>query len=101
MPKHWSCTQQESEQFLHIELCLPAAQELTLNPSLLAAFWKKNSACPRRRQHPAHEFLTADKQLFVGSERERLSVGQNRKSWIYFGQIACIYAAFCDILFRR
>ena len=30
---------------VQLELCLPAAQELNLNPSLLTGFWKKSSAC--------------------------------------------------------
>ena len=30
---------------LHMDLCMPAAQELNLNPSLLTGFLEENSAC--------------------------------------------------------
>ncbi len=41
---------------LHMDLCMPAAQELNLNPSLLTGFLEEKirPAC-RQRQHPAHQ----------------------------------------------
>ena len=51
---------------LHIELCLPAAQELNLNPSLLTGFLEEKFGLPAVSANILRKkFLTADKQLFV------------------------------------
>ena len=51
---------------LHIELCLPAAQELNLNPSLLTGFLEEKFGLPAASANILRtKFLTADRQLFV------------------------------------
>ena len=51
---------------LHIELCMPAAQELNLNPSLLTGFLEEKFGLPAVSANILRKkFLTADKQLFV------------------------------------
>ena len=51
---------------LHMELCLPAAQELNLNPSLLTGFLEEKFGLPAVSANILRKkFLTADKQLFV------------------------------------
>ena len=48
----------EAGEWVHFPICLPASQDLTLNPSLLVAFLEEKirPACGKR-QHPAHEIL--------------------------------------------
>ena len=49
-----------------MELCLPAAQELNLNPSLLTGFLEEKFGLPAVSANILRKkFLTADKQLFV------------------------------------
>ena len=49
-----------------ISLCLPAAQELNLNPSLLTGFLEEKFGLPTSSAAILRKkFLTADKQLFV------------------------------------
>ncbi len=49
-----------------MELCLPAAQELNLNPSLLTGFLEEKFGLPAASANILRtKFLTADKQLFV------------------------------------
>ena len=56
----------EEGDSLHIELCLPAAQELNLNPSLLTGFLEEKFGLPAVSANILRKkFLTADKQLFV------------------------------------
>ena len=51
---------------LHIDLCMPAAQELNLNPSLLTGFLEEKFGLPAVSANILRKkFLTADKQLFV------------------------------------
>ena len=51
---------------LHMDLCLPAAQELNLNPSLLTGFLEEKFGLPAVSANILRKkFLTADKQLFV------------------------------------
>ena len=51
---------------LHIELCMPAAQELNLNPSLLTGFLEDQFGLPAASANILRKkFLTADKQLFA------------------------------------
>ncbi len=51
---------------LHIALCLPAAQELNLNPSLLTGFLEDKFGLPAASANILRKkFLTADKQLFA------------------------------------
>ena len=49
-----------------IRLCLPASQELNLNPSLLTGFLEEKFGLPAVSANILRKkFLTADKQLFV------------------------------------
>ncbi len=49
-----------------MELCLPAAQELNLNPSLLTGFLEEKFGLPAASAGILRKsFLTADKQLFA------------------------------------
>ncbi len=51
---------------VHIELCMPAAQELNLNPSLLTGFLENQFGLPAASANILRKkFLTADKQLFA------------------------------------
>ena len=51
---------------LHIALCLPAAQELNLNPSLLTGFLEEKFGLPAASANILRtEFLTADRKRFV------------------------------------
>jgi len=51
---------------LHMDLCMPAAQELNLNPSLLTGFLEEKFGLPAVSANILRKkFLTADKQLFV------------------------------------
>lgn len=51
---------------VHIELCMPAAQELNLNPSLLTGFLEDQFGLPAASANILRKkFLTADKQLFA------------------------------------
>ena len=51
---------------LHMDLCLPAAQELNLNPSLLTGFLEEKFGLPAASANILRtKFLTADRQLFV------------------------------------
>ena len=48
-----------------MELCLPAAQELNLNPSLLTGFLEEKFGLPAASAGILRKrFLTADRQLF-------------------------------------
>ena len=38
-----------------MDLCMPAAQELNLNPSLLTGFLEEIRSACRQRQHPAQK----------------------------------------------
>ena len=50
---------------VHFPLCLPAAQELTLNPSLLVAFLEEKFGLPATTANILRtRFLTAEKELF-------------------------------------
>ena len=50
---------------VHFPLCLPAAQELTLNPSLLVAFLEEKFGLPAVSANILRtRFLTAEKELF-------------------------------------
>ena len=50
---------------LHIDLCMPAAQELNLNPSLLTAALEAKFGVPAANASILRtEFLTADKRKF-------------------------------------
>ena len=52
--------------WVHFELCLPASQELTLNPSLLTAYLEEKFAVPAANANILRtRFLTAEKQLFA------------------------------------
>ena len=49
-----------------MELCLPAAQELNLNPSLLTGFLEEKFGLPAASAGILRKrFLTADRQLFA------------------------------------
>ena len=49
-----------------MELCLPAAQELNLNPSLLTGFLEEKFGLPAASAGILRKrFLTADRQLFT------------------------------------
>ena len=51
---------------VQLELCLPAAQELNLNPSLLTGFLEEKFSLPAASANILRtKFLTADRQLFV------------------------------------
>ena len=51
---------------VQLELCLPAAQELNLNPSLLTGFLEEKFGLPAASANILRtKFLTADRQLFV------------------------------------
>ena len=51
---------------VQIELCLPASQELNLNPSLLTGFLEEKFGLPAASANILRtEFLTADRQLFA------------------------------------
>ena len=51
---------------VHIDLCLPASQELNLNPSLLTGFLEEKFGLPAASAGILRtKFLTADRQLFV------------------------------------
>ena len=51
---------------LHMDLCMPAAQELNLNPSLLTGFLEEKFGLPAVSANILRKkFLTADKQLLV------------------------------------
>ena len=51
---------------VHFDLCLPAAQELTLNPALLTAFLEENCGAAAANANILRTcFLTAEKQLFA------------------------------------
>ena len=46
----------EAGEWVHFPICLPASQDLTLNPSLLAGVpGRKIRPARGKRQHPAHE----------------------------------------------
>ena len=51
---------------LHMDLCMPAAQELNLNPSLLTGFLEEKFGLPAASAGILRKrFLTADRQLFT------------------------------------
>ena len=51
---------------VQLELCLPAAQELNLNPSLLTGFLEEKFGLPAASANILRtKFLTADQQLFA------------------------------------
>ena len=51
---------------VQLELCLPAAQELNLNPSLLTGFLEEKFGLPAASANILRtKFLTADRQLFA------------------------------------
>ena len=51
---------------VHFDLCLPAAQELNLNPALLTAFLEEHCGVPAANAGILRtKFLTAEKQLFA------------------------------------
>ena len=51
---------------VQLELCLPAAQELNLNPSLLTGFLEEKFGLPAASAGILRtKFLTEDKQLFA------------------------------------
>ena len=51
---------------VQLELCLPAAQELNLNPSLLTGFLEEKFSLPAASANILRtKFLTADRQLFA------------------------------------
>ena len=51
---------------LHMDLCMPAAQELNLNPSLLTGFLEEKFGLPAASAGILRtKFLTEDKQLFA------------------------------------
>ena len=52
-------------EWVRFPICLPASQELTLNPSLLTAFLEEKFGLPAANANILRtRFLTADKQLF-------------------------------------
>ena len=51
---------------VHFDLCLPASQDLTLNPALLTAFLEENCGVPAAAANILRtHFLTVEKQLFA------------------------------------
>ena len=106
---------------VRIELCLPASQELNLNPSLLTGFLEEKFGPAGRpvQASCAQSSLTEDKQLVrlsrgecihfespTGAFRAALRsqtrpLGQNRKFLHLFWAKRLHSSTFCAILFRR
>ena len=107
---------------VQLELCLPAAQELNLNPSLLTAALEAKFGVPaanasilaahrfsgrkvrpvcRKRQHPAHQIFNGRPAAVCLKLRKSPSIRQNRKFLQDFS-LNCLHSSrFCAILLRR
>ena len=56
----------EAGEWVHFPICLPASQDLTLNPSLLVAFLEEKFGLPAANANILRtKFLTADKKVFA------------------------------------
>ena len=56
----------EAGEWVHFPICLPASQDLTLNPSLLVAFLEEEFGLPAANADILRtKFLTADKKVFA------------------------------------
>ena len=81
---------------MQFEICLPASQDLTLNPSLLTAALEEHLGVPAAAANILRtKFLTAEKDAFrLSTGPEERLLGRTEKFWDYFRQIACICGRF-------
>ena len=70
---------------MQLELCLPAAQELNLNPSLLTGFLEEKFGLPAASANILRtKFLTADRQLFCLKLRKKSVYQAKQKIFVRF-----------------
>ncbi|MFR2089373.1 MAG: hypothetical protein ACLS4Y_05580 [Faecalibacterium sp.] len=83
---------------MQLELCLPAAQELNLNPSLLTGFLEEKFGLPAvKRQHPAHKVFDGRPAAvcLIASAKVRLSGKTENFCMIFSPELLAFTPVLC------